>query len=81
MSIILSRTAEREFALLAKRDQKKIIRKLKSLKKEPYLGKKLIGELKGLRSLPAWPYRIIYEIYQDKTVVVHKILHRQRAYK
>jgi len=79
---ILSRSAEREFARLPKKEKRKIVRKLKVLQKEPHLGKKLSGQLKGFWSYRAWPYRIIYELYQGKKlVIIHKIAHRQKAYK
>ena len=80
-TVILSKNAEKEFSHLSKKEQKKIIKKLTALRDNPFLGKKLTGKLRGLLSYRAWPYRIIYESQQKNTVVVHKISHRQRAYK
>ena len=79
--VILSKKAEDEFSHLPKNDQKKVFKKLKSLQADPSLGKMLVGKLSGLRSLRAWPYRIIYEFQKPKRVIVHKILHRKEAYK
>ena len=78
--LILSRTAERNFSRLSVKDRKKIIKKLRLIESEPLIGKKLRGELKGLLSLKAWPYRIIYEKKRGKVIVLH-ISHRQKAYK
>lgn len=80
-TVILSKNAEREFARLPKNDKQKIIRKLDLLQNEPSSGKPLAGQLRGLFSLRAWPYRIIYEPQKPKKVIVHHILHRQKAYK
>ena len=36
----------------------------------------------GIRSIRAWPYRIFYEVNEtENRVEVHKIKHRQGAYK
>lgn len=61
-------------------ERKKVIRKLELLQSDPKAGKELRGELEGLRSLRAWPYRIIYEIKYD-SVIVYSVAHRQGAYK
>lgn len=82
MDVVLSKNAQKEFEHLPKIEQIKIMKKLVSLEQNPYAGKKLTGELKGIYSLRAWPYRILYEINQDiKRIEVHKIAHRQGAYK
>lgn len=65
---------------LPKREVKKILRKLNTLTTDPYVGKMLKGELEGLRSLRAWPYRIIYEI-KGKSIIIFSIAHRQGVYK
>lgn len=79
-SLVLSRTAEKEFSKLSKKDQKKIYKKLVFLKSDPKSGKKLVGKLKGFYSLRVWPYRIIYMIKSKKVLVFH-IAHRQGVYK
>lgn len=60
-------------------EKKKIIRKIELLSQNPYCGKVLKGELEGLRSLRAWPYRIIYEI-RGQSLIILSIAHRQSAY-
>ena len=70
----------RQLKKLPLNEQKKILRKFELIKKEPYSGKKLQGEFRGLMSIRAWPYRIVYEIKRN-TVVVYKVKHRQSSYK
>lgn len=79
--LILSKVAEKEFSKLTKKDQKKIFKKFLLLQHQPLSGKKLLGKLKGLYSLKAWPYRIVYKVSGKNKVIVHHILHRQKAYK
>lgn len=82
MQFILSKDAKKQYLHLKKTEQAKVYKKLLALEDNPYLGKKLSGELVGIYSLRVWPYRILYEINQDKKrVEVHKISHRQGAYK
>lgn len=59
--------------------KKKIIRKIEFLAQNPYIGKNLKGELVGLKSFRAWPYRIIYEI-KDNYLIILSVVHRQSAY-
>ncbi len=61
-------------------ERKKVIRKIELLKLTPQVGKVLRGELEGLRSAKAWPYRIIYEAV-GQMIVVYSVTHRQEAYK
>lgn len=82
MNVILSKNAQKDYEHLPKPDQAKVRKKLSQLEQNPYVGKKLTGELEGIRSLRAWPYRIFYEVSaSENRVEVHKIKHRQGAYK
>jgi mRNA-degrading endonuclease RelE of RelBE toxin-antitoxin system len=82
MLVILSKDCLRQYQRLPKATQVKIHKKLGALEQNPYSGKKLTGELKGIYSLRAWPYRILYEINEiERRIEVHKIAHRQGAYK
>lgn len=82
MNIVLAKDAQKHYRKLPKADQVKIKKKLISLSKDPYEGKKLEGELKDRRSLRAWPYRIIYTINKkENRIEISAILHRQGAYK
>jgi mRNA interferase RelE/StbE len=62
--------------------QKKVLAALTVIANNPFLGKKLRGELADLYSYRVWPYRIIYKIYKHLlVVVVIHIGHRQGVYK
>lgn len=82
MQLALSRKALREYERISKQERVKIKKKLISLENNPLSGKKLGGKLVGYFSIKAWPYRILYEINKKKNIIeVHKISHRQDAYK
>lgn len=82
MDIILSHDAGKQYKRLPKSEQAKIHKKLTALQNNPNEGKKLSGELDGVYSLRAWPYRILYEINErKKRIEIHKIAHRQGVYK
>lgn len=82
MEIILTPQALKQYNHLPKSEQIKIKKKLRSLEENPQEGKKLSGELAELRSLRAWPYRIIYYIdVSQKKIFVITVAHRQGVYK
>lgn len=82
MLIILSKDALKQYKHIPRPEQIKVRKKLMILKDNPTAGKKLTGELSGIRSLRAWPYRIIYEINEtEERIEIHKIAHRQGVYK
>ena len=72
--------AVRQLKKFPKTEVKKIIRKLESLASDPHAGKILKGELEGLRSLRAWPYRIIYAV-KETSIIIYSVAHRQGVYK
>lgn len=82
MVVILSKNARKDYERLPKGEQVKVRKKLVFLEEFPYAGKKLSGELAGIRTLRVWPYRIFYEVNEaENRIEVHKIRHRQGAYK
>ncbi len=82
MNIIITPEAEKQYKNLPKKEQKKIKKKLSILIHDPKVGKKLSGNLSELRSLRAWPYRILYYLNESKNkVYVITIAHRQGVYK
>lgn len=81
MKVALSKDAQKQYKRLPKSQQAKILKKIMGLEQNPNAGKKLEGELKGFRSLRAWPYRILYEVNKaEQRIEVHKIAHRQGVY-
>lgn len=82
MKVALSKDARKQYERLPKSQRLKISKKFTELERNPYVGKKLEGELSGTYSLRAWPYRILYELDIDKQIIqIHKIAHRQGVYK
>jgi mRNA interferase RelE/StbE len=63
--------------------QKKILEVIKTkLVQNPYIGKKLVGDLSSYYRYRVNDYRIIYEILEDEILlVVVKIKHRKDVYK
>jgi len=63
--------------------QVKIINAIKEkLPENPYIGKKLVGDLSPYYRLRVGDFRVIYEILEDKIIVVIlKIKHRKEIYR
>ncbi len=80
--VILAKSAEKRLKRLPRAKKVRVLKALKDLEKDPYLGKPLVGELSGLFSLRIWPYRVIYQIEKKRLIViVFNIGHRQGVYK
>ena len=63
--------------------QNKILKVIKTkLVNDPYIGKKLVGDLSSYYRYRINNYRIIYEILDDEIVlIIIKIKHRKDVYK
>lgn len=74
--------AEKQIDKLSLRDSSRVMMAIYGLGMDPYIGKKLDGEFKGLWTLRVWPFRIIYEIQKGKLIVlVLKVGHRKDVYR
>ncbi|OGG14097.1 hypothetical protein A3D77_06320 [Candidatus Gottesmanbacteria bacterium RIFCSPHIGHO2_02_FULL_39_11] len=80
MKLEFSKNALKNLQKIPFSEHVKIQKKLDDLMTDPFLGKKLQGEFENLRSLKAWPYRILYTI-EDNIILIYKISHRQGVYK
>jgi len=61
--------------------QRRILAILPAIADNPFIGKKLDGELAGLYSYPVRPYRIIYRIYKKLLlIIIIRVGHRQGVY-
>ncbi len=80
--IIIDDKVIKDLKKIDKTWQKKIIQKIETtLTKEPYSGKKLIGNLSDYFRIRVGNYRVIYEIFDDVvTVEIIKIKHRKNIY-
>jgi len=82
MQVIVTPRALKHYNRVPKFDQIKVKKKIQALEQNPQEGKKLSGEYAKLRSLKAWPYRIIYYIDSaQKKIFIVTIAHRQGVYK
>ncbi|HBB02282.1 MAG: addiction module toxin RelE/StbE, RelE protein [Candidatus Peregrinibacteria bacterium GW2011_GWF2_38_29] len=79
--VSFSPNAEKDMKKLPDKLRLRILLVLSRISVNPFMGKKLDGKLSGHYSFRAWPYRVIYQIFKDKLlVVVVKIGHRQSVY-
>jgi addiction module RelE/StbE family toxin len=82
MSIKFTKESLKQLETLPKVEKEKIVKALHGVEKEPLAGKKLTGQLKGLYTVRAWPYRIVYQVDQTKKqIIILRIAHRQGVYK
>lgn len=81
-TIYFSFNAHKDYVELQK-NQKIFVRirnKISSLKENPFVGKALVGRLKGLYSLRVSDYRIIYEIV-NHDINILSIKNRREVYR
>jgi len=82
MRVLVTPSALKQYNHLSKTEQTKIKKKILVLEQDSQEGKKLSGEYSELRSLKAWPYRIIYYIDNaQRKIFIVTIAHRQGVYK
>lgn len=82
MQLEFSSIASKQFKKLPPPEKTKVFKKIQLLKQDPFIGKKLKGEFSHLRSLKAWPYRIIYHYSPAEQILfIENIEHRQQVYK
>jgi mRNA interferase RelE/StbE len=74
-------SAKKEFYKLDRSIILQILKKIKELKCNRFLGKPLSNTLKHIRSLHVGNYRIIYSIREkDRKIIILKIGHRKNVY-
>lgn len=79
--VLLRKIAQKNLEKIDARYKRRIGLALVELSKNPYIGKRLEGQLRDFYSLRVWPYRIIYQIINKELMVfVIQIKHRQGAY-
>jgi mRNA interferase RelE/StbE len=81
----LTRQAESVLERIARREPelyKRVVQVLDDLKRDPFQGKPLKGQLKGRYSYRVGTYRIIYTIFRNQLlVVIIDIGHRRDIYR
>ncbi len=79
--IVYTRRFEKDLRNVPNWVKERLIEIIEQLKVNPYIGKRLRGPLFRLWSLRIGDYRLIYEIDDDRRVVIlHRIGHRGRIY-
>jgi len=69
----------KEIKALDKEVQVRILQEVNLLKTNPYAGKLLRGELKGIYSLRIGDYRVLYQI-KGNVILLLVVGHRKRVY-
>jgi mRNA interferase RelE/StbE len=77
------KSVEKDLRALSKTDQKRVLEQIgKVLAKDPYLGKPLSGEFRGLFRWRIGRFRVIYEVQKEVLLIlVLKIGHRKEVYR
>lgn len=80
--IIIAPTAKKQIDALQLSMRGRIASALEILAQNPFIGKSLRAELKGLYSYRVGDYRIIYSVIAHKLIIeVIKVMHRREAYR
>jgi len=82
MKIVLKDKARKALRKVGSKDIAKVKKKLELLSSNPLDGKILSGEFEGIRSLRAWPLRILYTFNpSNQTITIETIDYRGSVYK
>ena len=81
--ILFDKKVLKDLKKIDKKEQLKIIEAIEfKLAKNPFIGKKLVGDLSPFYRYRVGNYRVIYSIYEDKIEIeIIKIAHRRDIYK
>lgn len=81
-TIVIAPTAKRQIDNLQPNIKSRLADVLSVIADNPFIGKALKAELKGLYSYRLGDYRIIYNIVRHKLVIqVIKVMHRREVYR
>ncbi len=78
----LPNSFRKETRKLPENIKSKVIKEIKTILDDPYCGIALVGNLKGLWKRRIGKYRIVYQILNDKELVIfHSVDLRKKIYK
>lgn len=81
-SLSIKQSAAKALAKIEGEDRQRIINAIDQLKTNPVAGSVLKGEFSGLRRIRVGNYRVVYEVQDEKLVIlVIRIGHRREAYR
>lgn len=79
--LLFTNRAKEDLSTLTNPIKERIIKAFDLIARNPYTGKALKGELKGLWSYRVGDYRIIYQILRKEVlIIILKIGHRREVY-
>jgi len=81
MALFLTQTFQKNFLRLPRDVQLKVEAALRKVYSDPYIGKKLPGDLEGEFSLRVGAYRIIYFMDKQNDIWVETVRHRKEVYR
>jgi len=77
--LVFTREFLKRLKRVEKQTQIRILRELKTLEEQPFVGKRLSGRLNDLLSLRVGDHRVIYEL-SEKKIIVCTVGHRKKIY-
>ena len=77
--LVFTREFLKRLKRVEKQTQIRILRELKTLEEQPFVGKRLSGRLNDLLSLRVGDHRVIYEL-SEKKIIVRTVGHREKIY-
>ena len=81
-SLQIKRSAAKALQKIEKKQRIRLIENIERLRKEPNAGGVLKGEFAGLRRLRVGNYRIIYEVIDERLIIlVIRVGHRREVYR
>lgn len=81
-TVIIAPRAKKQIDKFLSRIKQKIATVLEELSANPFLGKALKADLKGLYSYRVGSYRVIYSLLRHKLIIqVIKVMHRKDVYR
>jgi mRNA interferase RelE/StbE len=81
-SLQIKTSAARDLKRIPKADRLRLIQAIDRLREAPLAGSSLKGEFGGLRRLRVGHYRVIYEVFERRLVIlVVRVAHRREAYR
>ena len=81
-AIRIKESAARELQRIPRPERERLIAAIDRLAENPFAGRALKGELRGLRRIRVGDYRLVYEVQErDLVVLVLRATHRREAYR
>ena len=81
-AIRIKASAARELQRIERPTRERLIAAIDRLAENPFAGRALKGELRGLRRIRVGDYRLLYEVRDgDLLVLVLHVAHRREAYR